>query len=91
MSSSSTIGIKVDRGVRRRLQALGKLKDRSPHWLMKKAIEEFLAREESWEREKQEDRERWNEYLDTGESYSLDQVSTWMKGLREGKRARWPK
>ena len=46
------------------------------------------TREQRWEREKQEDRDRWNEYLDTGDAYSLADVSRWMKDVREGKRPR---
>jgi predicted transcriptional regulator len=91
MSSSTTLGIKVEKAVRDRLKKLGKLKDRSPHWLAKQAVEEYLEREENWEREKQEDHRRWARYLDTGESYSRAQVSGWMKRLRDGKRERWPR
>ena len=85
------MGVKLDRSVQTRLKALAQQKERSPHWLLKKAVEEYLAREEEWEREKREDHRRWEQYAETGESYSLDQVAGWMKGLREGKRTKWPR
>ncbi len=78
------MGVKLEKSTRERLKSLGKLKDRSPHWLVKKAIDDFLSREEQWEDEKRDDRERWAAYVETVESYSLDQVSKWMKDLRAG-------
>jgi predicted transcriptional regulator len=89
--ATTTVGIKMEKSVRDRLKVLGHLKDRTPHWLVRRAVEEFLDREERWEQEKREDDERWERYLDTGESYSRAEVSKWMKGLREGKRERWPR
>lgn len=59
---STTMGVKLDDSVRERLKLLGATKDRSPHWLMKQAIQEYLAREETYEREKQEDLERWQRH-----------------------------
>lgn len=85
------MGVKVDRSVQTRLKTLAKQKDRSPHWLLKKAIEEYLVREERWEQEKLEDGARWEKYAATGETYSLEQVSTWMRRLRDGKKAKWPR
>lgn len=85
------MGVKLDKAIQQRLKALAKQKERAPHWLLKRAIEEYLTREEQWEREKAEDRERWDEYVQTGETYSLEQVTDWMRGLREGKRTKWPR
>lgn len=59
---SSSLALKLDEETRRRLQALGRLRDRSPHWLMKKAVLEYLEREEGYEQEKQEDMARWERY-----------------------------
>ena len=91
MAAQTTMGVKLDRSVQSRLKTLARRKDRTPHWLLKKAIEEYLNREEQWEREKLEDQQRWEEYAETGEAYSLDQVTTWMRASREGKKTRWPR
>lgn len=66
LEMTTTTGIKMDEATRARLKALGRLKDRSPHWLMKRAIREYLDREERYEREKQEDFLRWQRYRDSG-------------------------
>jgi len=62
----TTTGIKLDEATRARLQALGGQRERSPHWLMKRAISEYLDREERYEREKHEDIERWRRYQESG-------------------------
>jgi predicted transcriptional regulator len=81
--SASTIGIKLDDDTRRRLQALGQRRDRSPHWLMKTAIRQYLEREERFERERQEDEERWRRYLDSGAYIDNTSMMAWLDGLAE--------
>ncbi len=78
---SVTMGVKLDEKTRKRLKRLGKNKNRTPHWLMKTAIQEYLEREESYEREKKEDMQRWEEYQRTGESVSNDAMMNWLDEL----------
>ena len=80
---TTTMGVKLDEDVRERLKVLGNIKERTPHWLMKKAIEEYLAKEEVNEREKQEDMLRWQRYQDTGEHLSHDEVRTRLTRLAD--------
>ena len=56
------IGVKLDSELQARLTELGERQDRSTHWLMKKAISEFVDREESAEQERQLLLDRWNRY-----------------------------
>ena len=71
-------GIKLDETLRARLKALSVLKERTPHWLMKTAIEEYIEREEAHEREKREDMERWERYKLTGHAIPHDAVDSWL-------------
>ncbi len=84
----TTMGVKLDTDVRERLKALGKAKERTPHFLMKKAIEEYLVKEEVNEREKQEDMARWQRYQDTGEHLNHDEVRTRLTRLADQARAK---
>ncbi len=86
---TTTLGIKLDRQTRDRLKALGQRKDRATHWIIKKAIEEYLAREEQRERERMEDDQRWEQYQTTGVALPNDQVMTWFDDLEAGKRTSW--
>ena len=87
---SDTQGIKLDEATRQRLKALGELRDRSPHYLMKAAIDRYLDQEEEYEREKREDMSRWEEYKLTGNSISNEKMIAWLSELAAGKDAPWP-
>ncbi|MGI9028006.1 MAG: CopG family ribbon-helix-helix protein, partial [Candidatus Saccharimonadales bacterium] len=80
-----------DETVRQRLQQLGQKRDRSPHWLMKTAIEIYLEQEEAYEREKSEDMARWEHYLLSGEAVDGDVVEPWLSALANGKNMPCPK
>ena len=43
-------GVKLEPAVKSRLEELGKLKQRSMHWLMKEAISQYLEHEEATEK-----------------------------------------
>jgi len=88
---ATTQGIKLDNATRERLKELGKQKQRSPHWLMRTAIEEFLQREERYEREKREDMERWQRYQLSGRAVPHNQAAEWFTDLAEGTSTPCPK
>jgi predicted transcriptional regulator len=78
---STTMGVKLDDETRVRLQKLGELKQRSPHWLMQEAIHRYLDAEERYEREKAEDLARWQRYLTTGTALPQADVKTRLAAL----------
>lgn len=86
-----THGVKLDEGTKARLKALGKARGRSPHWLMRTAIETYLEEEEKVEREKEEDKRRWENYQLTGHAIDHAQVTAWLEALAEGKAIPCPK
>jgi predicted transcriptional regulator len=79
--ASTTMGIKLDRETQQRLKQLGALRERSPHWIMKTAILEYLEREEVAEQERREDEERWQRYVQTGAFVDNDEMMAWMDAL----------
>ncbi len=89
--ASTTIGIKVDEATRERLKALAEARDRSPHWMVKRALVEYLEREEERERERLEDEARWERYVLTGEAVEHDRVRSWLEKLAKGKNAKRPR
>lgn len=78
MSKIVNTGIKLDASVHERLKALSEIKDRSPDWLMRVAIAEYVEREEVYEREKREDRERWERYQASGHAIPGEAVDKWL-------------
>lgn len=89
--ASATIGVKVDEKTRERLKALADSRDRSPHWMIKRALAEYLDREEAKELERREDEARWERYVLTGEAVDHDRVKGWLSALVEGKAVRRPR
>lgn len=86
---ANTQGIKLDDQTRQRLKALALKRDRSPHWLMKAAIEDYLDREEHYEREKAEDLQRWEQFELDGVSIDHTDVEPWLNQLADGKYTPW--
>jgi predicted transcriptional regulator len=78
MSKTINTGIKLDETLHARLKALSSAKERTPHWLMKAAIEQHVDREEAYEKEKREDMERWQRYKLTGHAIPNEAVDAWL-------------
>lgn len=78
---TSSIAVKLDDDVRERLQSLGEAQERSTHWLMKRAIVEFLEKEERFQKELTEDKQRWENYVLTGEAIAHDDMKGWLQAL----------
>ena len=84
---ATTVGLKLEQDTRERLKQLGVQKDRSTHWLMKRAITEYLEKEERYEREKAEDLKRWQTYQETGEAISQEEMGSFFDGLMDKAKA----
>ena len=76
-------GIKLDASLHSRLKSLSEIKDRTPHWLMKTAISQYIEREEASEREKREDIERMRNYKING-GISHEKVMAVLRGIVSG-------
>lgn len=81
---STTQGIKLDETTQQRLKVLAAKRDRSPHWLMRTAIELYLEKEERYEIEKAEDMKRWERYLATGRAVEGDTVESLLQDMSDG-------
>ena len=79
--TNSTFGVRLSEDTRHRLEALAKFRDRTPHYLMKAAIERFLHVEEALEAERQLVKSRWEKYEFTGETIEHTDVKTWAASL----------
>lgn len=82
--ANSTVGVRLNEETQKRLETLGKTRDRTPHYLMKAAIERFLDEEEAIEAERQTVLARWEQYELTGEAIDHADVKAWAAGLGDG-------
>ncbi len=72
------VSIKLDQDEQSRLLALAERRDRSPHYLMRQAIRQFLEREEGRESFLREAVEGWRDYRETGRHLASDDVERWL-------------
>ena len=71
--------IKIDDDLKGRVQHLATLRQRTPHWIMREAIAQYVQREESRESFKQEALASWTSYQETGRHLAGPEVQSWLK------------
>jgi predicted transcriptional regulator len=76
-----TVALRLDEHTQSRLKNLAQKRDRSPHYLMKEAVETFLALEESVEAERELMQARWDRFALTGEAIAHEDVKAWAEAL----------
>jgi len=91
MPKPSTTSLKLDLEVKKRVQRLAAARRRSPHWLMREAIEEYVDREEKRERMRQDALAAWDHYQATGLHATAEDADAWLAKLELGRHARPPK
>jgi predicted transcriptional regulator len=95
----ANMAVKLDGELRERLQALGKARQRTPHWLMREAIRLYVEEQEQVEKGKAEAREALAHYDATGEHVADEEMVAWLESwgtkrelpvppLRRARRAR---
>jgi predicted transcriptional regulator len=91
MAKPSTTSLKLDVEVKKRVQRLAAARRRSPHWLMREAIEEYVEREEKREKFRRDALAAWAHYQTTGLHVTAEQADKWLTKLEAGKDAAPPK
>jgi predicted transcriptional regulator len=70
--------IKIDDELKGRVRHLAGLRDRSPHWIMREAIKQYVDREEARESFLEEARSSWADYQATGMHLTGEEVARWL-------------
>ena len=91
MSKPSTTSLKLDVDTKERLQRLAAARRRSPHWVMREAIEQYVEREEKREQLRQDALAAWDHYQTTGLHVTAEEADAWLAKLDAGKDAAPPK
>jgi predicted transcriptional regulator len=91
MSTPSTTSLKLDIKTKERVQRLASARRRSPHWVMREAIEQYVEREEKREQFRQGALAAWDHYQTTGLHVTADEADAWLAKLEAGKDAAPPK
>lgn len=85
--STVTVGavaIKIDEETRERVQRLADARHRTPHWLMREAIRQYVEREEKREALRQDGIKAWNDYQANGLHVTQEEADAWLAKLEAG-------
>lgn len=89
--ATSTTSLKIDSQLKARIQQLAASRRRSPHWVMREAVEQYVEREEKRERLRQDALAAWDHYQSTGLHATAAEADAWLARLESGKKAKAPK
>jgi predicted transcriptional regulator len=81
-SKASNVTVKLDAGDRNRLRSLATSKKRTPHYLMREAIQAYLEKEEAEQAVLSRVDSSMSHYESTGLHVTLDEMKDWAKSLR---------
>jgi predicted transcriptional regulator len=87
MSPVSNTSVKLDSQTKQRVQRLAALRRRSPHWVLREAVEQYVEREEKREQFRQDAMAAWNDYQATGLHITTGEADKWLAKLEAGKNA----
>ena len=77
--------------MRVRVEHLAESRQRSMHWVMREAIQQYVEQEEKRESFRQSGIRAWNEYQATGLRVTLDEADAWLDKLEAGQDVEMPK
>jgi predicted transcriptional regulator len=91
MPAPSTTSLKLDTETKERVKRLASARSRSPHWVMREAITQYVEREEKRERLRQDAVAAWTHYQTTGLHVTAGEADAWLAKLEAGLDAAAPK
>ena len=87
----SPVAIKIDADTKERVKRLADARHRTPHWLMREAIRQYVEREEKRESFRQDAINAWETYQATGQHVTAEKADAWLAKLEAGKDVDPPK
>lgn len=81
--SPGTVTVKLDPSDRDRIASLAIMKKRTPHYLMKEAILEYVQREEARQNFIKAADTSFEHYKETGLHITLDEFSAWVDDVQK--------
>jgi predicted transcriptional regulator len=78
------VAIKIDDDIKARVKRLADARHRTPHWLMREAISQYVEREEKREAFRQDTLKAWEDYRTTGLHVTAAEADNWLAQLEQG-------
>lgn len=83
-AAARPVAIKIDEDTKVRVKRLADARQRTPHWLMREAITQYVDREEKREAFRQQTLQAWESFRATGQHVAADQSDPWLAQLEQG-------
>lgn len=83
-ATARPVAIKIDADTKERVKRLADARQRTPHWLMREAIRQYVEREEKREAFRRDAIAAWNEYQATGRHLTAKEADAWLARLEAG-------
>ncbi len=74
------VSVQLDDQLKARVEQLAAARERSAHWIMREAIQQYVDREEARESFRREALASWAEYNETGRHLAGEVVRKWLRG-----------
>lgn len=82
--ASTPVAVRLGDPLKARIRTLADQRHRPVHWLLREAIEQYVAREEKREAFRQEALDAWNDYQATGRHLTGAEADAWLAELEAG-------
>ncbi|WP_341485581.1 CopG family ribbon-helix-helix protein [Thioclava sp. GXIMD4215] len=76
---ASATSIKLDDDMKGRVRNLAQARQRTPHWIMREAISQYVEREEKREALRRDTAQAWEEFQETGLHATAEEVDRWLE------------
>jgi predicted transcriptional regulator len=83
-TTNRPVAIKIDPEIKARVKRLADARHRTPHWLMREAITQYVEREEKREAFRLSAIKAWEDYRVTGQHATVQEVDAWLAQLEAG-------
>lgn len=77
-AAARPVAIKIAAEIKERVKRLADARHRTPHWLMREAITQYVEREEQREAFRQDAFQAWESYQATGLHATAEEVDAWL-------------
>ena len=81
--ATQPVAIKIDAVTKDRLKRLAEARQRTPHWLMREAITQYVDREEKREAFRQDAHQAWEAFRNTGLHVTAEEADVWLAQLEQ--------
>lgn len=85
LPATRPVAIKIDENIKARVKQLAEVRQRTPHWLMREAITQYVDREEKREAFRQATLQAWETFRTTGQHVTSAEADAWLAQLEQGK------